>query len=542
MSILLIILTAAAPCLCIVLFAWMLIRLNRSQPASRVEHIHGILRGEGDRIRQSAEDGARGLRAEMADGFRGQQDSTMKAFRELGNALSVSIHESADRLDAGTKAIEERTAATGNKLALDVERLNGAAVQDRDALRRLFEIKLDEATTKQANGAKGLRDELGGGFERLGTSIAESLNSAAGRQHDGLQQVSATLATFTEKQERSHEMLRQIVESRLDALRNENSSKLEEMRRTVDERLQSTLEARLGESFNRVVEQLERVHKGIGEMQTLATGVGDLKKVLSNVRARGAFGEVQLGVLLEQFLSPDQYARNVQVKENTQERVEFAIRLPGRDDLEVLLPVDAKFPLDDYERLVEALQAGDPARVSVATVALETRVRVFAKMISDKYIAPPQTTDFAILFLPTESLYAEVLRAPGLLESLQREFHVTLAGPTTFAALLNGLHMGFRSLAIERRTSEVWQILGAVRSEFGKYNEVVTRLARQLNTAAKSVEALGVRTRAMDRKLGVIEKLPASATPLLLGSDNDAIVADDEDDAAVPATETSTVG
>jgi len=279
------------------------------------------------------------------------------------------------------------------------------------------------------------------------------------------------------------------------------------------------------------------VHKGIGEMQTLATGVGDLKKVLSNVRARGAFGEVQLGALLEQFLSPEQYTRNAQVRDNTLERVEFAIRLPGREETEVLLPVDAKFPLDDYERMLEAAQDGNADDVTSAACALEARVRSFAKAISEKYISPPRTTDFAILFLPTESLYAEVLRTPGLLDSLQREYHVTLAGPTTFAALLNGLQMGFRSLAIEKRSSEVWEILGAVRNEFGKYNTVVTRLARQLNTAAKSVEALGVRTRAMDRKLGGGDKLPPGTAQLLLGAQHPPIDAEtDEEEAISPET------
>jgi DNA recombination protein RmuC len=265
----------------------------------------------------------------------------------------------------------------------------------------------------------------------------------------------------------------------------------------------------------------------------LATGVGDLKRVLTNVRARGAFGEVQLDVLLQQFLTPEQYAKNAQVRENSQERVEFAIRLPGRDDMEVLLPVDAKFPLDDYERLLEASQTGDVEIVTAASRALESRIRLFAKMIGEKYIVPPRTTDFAILFLPTESLYAEVLRSPGPLEGLQRDFHVTLAGPTTFAALLNGLQMGFRSLAIEKRSSEVWQILGAVRNEFGKYNTVVNRLAKQLDTAAKSVEALGARTRIMDRKLKGVEKLPEAAAELLLGVD--ATVSEEVDEDTEPS-------
>ena len=267
-----------------------------------------------------------------------------------------------------------------------------------------------------------------------------------------------------------------------------------------------------------MVEQLERVHKGIGETQSLAAGVGDLKKVLSNVRVRGTFGEVQLATLLEQFLSPEQFIRNAQIKENSQERVEFAVRLPGRDSgVEVLLPVDAKFPQEDYERLIAAAELGDSDAVAQAAKDLECRIRQFAKTIRDKYIATPRTTEFAILFLPTESLYAEILRRPGFFEQLQREYHVTLIGPTTFTALLNALQMGFRSLAIEKRSSEVWQILGAVSNEFGKYNEVVDKLSKQLNTAAKSVENLGVRTRAMNRKLRDVEKLPDDTAQILLG-------------------------
>jgi DNA recombination protein RmuC len=293
------------------------------------------------------------------------------------------------------------------------------------------------------------------------------------------------------------------------------------MRKTVDERLQSTLESRLGESFNRVVEQLERVHKGIGEMQSLqslAAGVGDLKKVLSNVRVRGTFGEVQVATLLEQFLSPEQFIRNAQVKDGSQERVEFAIKLPGHDtDAEVLLPIDAKFPQEDYERLIAAAELGDSDAVAAAARELENRIRQCAKTIRDKYIAPPRTTDFAILFLATESLYAEALRRPGLFEQIQREYHVTLSGPTTFTALMNALQMGFRSLAIEKRSSEVWQILGAVSTEFGKYNKVVEGLSRQISTAAKSIESLGIRTRAMNRKLRNVEKLPDETTQILLG-------------------------
>jgi DNA recombination protein RmuC len=352
----------------------------------------------------------------------------------------------------------------------------------------------------------------------LRATVVDTLTQLGTQQRERLNDVGLTLSKFSETQERSQQALRQAVEQRLDAIRSESAAKLEEMRRTVDERLQTTLEARLGESFTRVVEQLERVHKGIGEMQSLAAGVGDLKKVLSNVRVRGAFGELQLGMLLDQFLSPEQIVRNAQIKENSQERVEFAIRLPGREpDGDVLLPVDSKFPHEDYERLLIAAENGDAEGVTEAGKALESRIRTCAKAIRDKYVAPPRTTDFGILFLPTESLYAEVIRRPGLFESVQREFHVTLTGPTTFTAVLNALQMGFRSLAIEKRSSEVWKILAGVRNEFDRYNEVVDRLAKQLNTAARSVENLGVRTRAMGRKLRDVEVLPDDIASLALG-------------------------
>jgi DNA recombination protein RmuC len=357
--------------------------------------------------------------------------------------------------------------------------------------------------------------------------VSETISQFGEHQKERLEHVTAALSTLSEKHERAQDALRQTVEVRLDAIRSESATKLEEMRKTVDEKLQSTLETRLGESFNRVVEQLERVHKGIGEMQSLAAGVGDLKRVLSNVRVRGTFGEIQLGMLLEQFLSPEQFIKNAQVKDGSQERVEFAIRLPGREaDGEVLLPVDAKFPQEDYERLVAAAELGNGDAVNQAADQLESRIKASARTIRDKYIAPPRTTDFAILFLPTEGLFAEVLRRPGIFEQIQREYHVTLTGPTTLTALLNALQMGFRSLAIEKRSSEVWQILGAVKNEFGKYNEVVDRLSKQLTTAARSVETLGIKTKAMTRKLRDVEKLPDETAQIVLGA---AIDDSDED-------------
>ena len=381
---------------------------------------------------------------------------------------------------------------------------------------------LGEGVSREEARSRALREELLKGVTVLGQTLSESLREAGMRQKEVLETMSTTLATLSDKNERTMDQLRQGIEGRLDALRTESQMKLDEMRRTVDEKLQTTLETRLGESFGRVAEQLERVHKSLGEMQTLATGVGDLKRVLTNVRSRGTFGEVQLGALLEQFLSPEQYVKNAQVREHSQERVEFAIRLPGREtEEEVLLPIDAKFPQEDYERLLEAMEKGDSEGAAQASRDLEARIRGFARTIREKYIEPPRTTDFAILFLPTEGLYAEILRRPGLFEQLQREFHITLSGPTTLTAILNALQMGFRSLAIERRSGEVWKILGAVRQEFGKYNEVVEGLARQLSTAATSVRKLGSRTRAMDKKLRDVERLPEAEARKVLGEEGE---------------------
>jgi len=301
------------------------------------------------------------------------------------------------------------------------------------------------------------------------------------------------------------------VEGRLDAIRQESATKLDEMRQTVDEKLQTTLEARLGESFNRVVEHLERVHKGIGEMQSLASNVGDLKNVLTNVKVRGTYGEVQLALLLEQFLAPDQFVKNASVDPEGRERVEYAIKFPA-DGEQVLLPIDSKFPREDYEHLQEAIAAGDTKLIAQFRRELESKIKACAREISKKYINPPHTLEFAILFVPTESLYAEILRQPGLFEQLQRDHRVIIAGPTNLAALLTSFQMGFRSLALQKRSSEVWQLLGAIKAEFDKYGTVVSALAKQLTTASNSVENLGRRTRAMSRKLKDVELLSDGKT------------------------------
>jgi len=300
------------------------------------------------------------------------------------------------------------------------------------------------------------------------------------------------------------ETIRGVVDQRLYSLQADNAAKLEQMRQTVDEKLQSTLETRLGESFRLVSERLEQVHKGLGEMQILATGVGDLKRVLSNVTTRGAWGEVQLENLLAQILAPEQYERDVATT-GTAERVEFAIKLPGGDAGPVWLPVDAKFPMETYQRLASAAERGDSEAVEAGSRELEAVIRACARTFSGKYLAPPRTTDFGILFLATESLYAEALRRPGLAESLQRDYRVVLSGPTTFAALLNSLQMGFRTLSIQQRSSEVWKLLGEVKGQFGKYSQVLASIRKRLDQATQTVDDAAIRTRAIERQLKKVE-------------------------------------
>jgi len=326
------------------------------------------------------------------------------------------------------------------------------------------------------------------------------------------------LQALSEANARRLAEVRATLEQQLAQLQQNNAAKLDEMRATVDEKLHATLEARLGESFKQVAERLEQVHKGLGEMQTLAQGVGDLKHLLSNVKTRGMFGEAQLAALLEQVFAPDQYATQVATRPGSKNVVDFAIRLPGRGDdgAPCWLPIDAKFPNEDYERLLDAQQRADAAGAEAAGKALEARIRLEAKSMAEKYVEPPHTTDFALMFLPTEGLYAEVLRRPGLMEALQRDHRVTLAGPTTLLAMLNSLQMGFRSLALEKRSSEVWQVLGAVKTEFTKFGDVLAKVKAQTQTVLNTLDSAEVRSRAMGRALKQVEALPAEQAQALL--------------------------
>ena len=372
---------------------------------------------------------------------------------------------------------------------------------------------------ESAQAARNLREEVSAGQKLSMDTVVRTIGEMSKSQKDQLESIARLIQELTESNRTGIEKLRSTIDAQLKHLQESNEKKLDQMRETVDEKLQSTLEKRLGESFKLVSERLEAVQHGLGEMQNLATGVGDLKRVLTNVKARGTWGEVQLGALLEQVLTPDQYDKNVRTRANSQESVEYAIRLPGRDDDPgscVWMPIDSKFPQEDYLRLVEAADAADMDAVQKATAALLRSVHSSAKEIRDKYLNPPETTDFAIMFLPTEGLYAEVLRQPGQVEKIQQDYRIVVAGPTTLSAILSSLRIGFRTLAIEKRSSEVWKVLAAVKTEFGKFGDVLSKVKRQLNTASNTIEQTGMRTRAMERKLRTVEELPTEETAEIL--------------------------
>ena len=402
-----------------------------------------------------------------------------------------------------------------------------------ERVERELREEMGRGRLEAATAARSDREEQSQALDRLAKTLSGQLGQLGTLQGQQLEAFSQQLSRLTQSNEQRFDQLRQSVEARLGAIQSDNANKLEEMRKTVDEKLHATLEQRLGDSFKLVSERLELVHKGLGEMQTLAAGVGDLKKVLTNVKTRGTWGEVQLEALLDQVLTAEQYDKNVATRPGSGERVEFAIRLPGQgdgasDSKPVWLPIDAKFPVEDYQRLVEAQDRADPVAVEIAAKALETRLRDEARKIRDKYVEPPHTTDFAILYLPTEGLYAEALRRPGLAEVLQRDCRVSLAGPTTLAALLNSLQMGFRTLAIEKRSSEVWAVLGAVKTEFGKFGEALEATRKKLEQATKSIESAGVRTRQIERKLKGVEALPVLEAQARLGSLEELEAVDDE--------------
>ena len=470
--------------LCAVLILQLVLLLRRSG--------HGELEQS---LREEARVGRSELR-EQLEGLGRQQDARLETFARALTDLSTRTDQ---RLDLLRDALGEDARKAREDAGLAQQRSDAHMGALRQAVADDARLGREEATQSQ---------------QRFGESLGLRLQEMTQRNEQRMGEMRATL------------------EQQLRSLQADNAQKLDQMRVTVDEKLQTTLEARLGASFQLVSDRLEQVQRGLGEMQQLATGVGDLKRVLTNVKNRGSWGEVQLDNILEQTLTQEQYARGIKVRPDSGEMVDIAVRLPGRghEDTPVWLPIDSKFPREDYERLLDAQEQGDVDGVRVQGAQLERAIRIQAKSICDKYIAPPHTTDFAVMFLPTEGLYAEVIRRPGLVDLLQREHRVVVAGPTTVTALLNSLQMGFRTLAIEQRSSEVWSLLGAVKSEFGKFAGILEKAEKQISTVGRSLGEASRKTRTIERRLRGVESLGSEQTDLLLGDasgDDDEASADD---------------
>ena len=433
-------------------------------------------------LEKTSERTERELRGEVQASARGTRQELAGLLAESQRSIGAQVTGVATLQNGQIDAFAQQLAKTGE-----------ANAQQLEAMRHAITLQ-----------AKAGREEQAGALRHFGDTLNQ------------------TLATLTESNAQRMGEIRGTLEAKIRDLQADNGARLEEMRRTVDEKLHATLEHRLGESFKLVSDRLDKVHQGLGEMQQLAIGVGDLKRVLTNVKSRGTWGEVQLGMLLEQMLTVDQYAKNVETVPGSGERVEFAIKLPGLTDggVPVWMPIDAKFPKEQYERMAEAADRADAEGVALAVRDLERVLKSEARTICQKYISPPLTTDFGILFLPTEGLYAEVMRRPGLADEIQRTCRITIAGPSTLCALLNSLQMGFRTLALEKRSSEVWQVLGAVKTEFGKFGDVLATTRMTLERAAKNIEQAETRSRQMSRKLKSVEALPAEVAQQLLGTDS----------------------
>ncbi|HYQ59588.1 MAG TPA: DNA recombination protein RmuC [Desulfatiglandales bacterium] len=494
--------------------------LGKAAREQRQELI-GALKIFGESVVQRMMDVASTQKGQL-EGFSAQLGSFAKASGERLDGVRAESATGAKQLReevvATLKSISERIAETMKDLAA-AEKAQLKAFSDQIAsLTKTSGEKLDGIRTESAAGAKQLREEVIAALKGITDATTKTMGELANVQKTQLEAMSSAIGKLSDSNEKKLEAVRVAVESKLQSIQIDNARQLDQMRQTVDEKLQGTLEKRLGESFRQVSERLEQVHKGLGEMQTLATGVGDLKKVLTNVKTRGTWGEVQLGAMLEQVLNPDQFATNVATKDSG-ERVEFAIKLPGQGgdkDETVWLPIDAKFPVEDYRRLIEAQENADVEGVEVAGKQLEFRVKACAGDICEKYLNPPKTTDFGILFLPIEGLFAEVIRRTGLTEVLQRECRVVVAGPTTLWSILNSLQMGFRTLAIEKRSSEVWNLLAAVKTEWTKYGDVLEAVQKKLLQASETIEKAKVRSRAVERKLRTVQEFPVDEAAALL--------------------------
>ncbi len=462
--------------------------------------------------------------------FSGRLENLDRGQERGERAVREEIARNREQITGDARALREEVSGSVQGLGQGVLQQLGALSQEQQAKLDQVFTGLQQLSEGSQRTAAHLRTEVGTFLKQGSDTTLQAMGKLAQFQKQQLDGVVEQVTQLSAMNETRFETLRTSVEGKLQLIREDNAKQLEEMRKTVDEKLQGALERRLGEQFNLVSQRLEEVHKGLGEMQTLASGVGDLKRVLTNVKVRGTWGEVQLGTLLEQVLAPEQFAANVALREGSAERVDYAIRLPGRGEMEnevVWLPVDSKFPMEDYQRLVEAQERGDLVQAEEAGRGLEAAIRKSAAEICAKYLCPPATTDFGIMFLPTEGLFAETIRRPGLVEAIQRDCRVIVAGPTTLAALLNSLQMGFRTLAIQKRSSEVWKVLGAVKTEFGKFGGVLDKVQKKLQEASNTMDSAARRTRVMERTLRDVEALPAADATLLLGPAV-MIVSDDE--------------
>ena len=529
---LLIPLTMGGILLVVALLVWLLLKINRLQqnnPDPAYQEFLRLLQNSEARIdlgfsesRKELRDVSSENRREYQETFKDLQDTLLKRIAENNSGQNLQLQE----FKTAFNDLSEKLMTNSSDFKQSVlqsfqvtsDALNKRQNEFRD--KTLERLNAFEATLKAD--AKCNRDELNTSLKSFEEKFSDGIKDFNEQLRNRFFDLNKQQADSAQQAKTSILEIRQTIENQLKAIREDNTQQLTEMRKTVDEKLHDTLEKRLGESFKQVSDRLEQVHKGLGEMQTLAVGVGDLKKVLSNVKTRGILGEYQLGNILEQILAPEQYAINVATKQGSRDNVEFAVKLPGKSDEKIVwLPIDSKFPLESYQALLNALEEGSVSNIDAAEKLLLKAIESFAKDISSKYIDPPNTTDFAIMFLPVESLYAEVLRHPEMFERLQRNYRITITGPTTLSALLNSLNMGFRTLAVQKRSSEVWKVLAEVKTEFIKYSEQLATVHKHLNTATNSLETLQTtRTNAMARKLKSVDSIEVGldGTPTLLPS------------------------
>ncbi|MGI9066347.1 MAG: DNA recombination protein RmuC [Pyrinomonadaceae bacterium] len=488
-----------------------------------VERVERTVRDESSSNRQMSTQEARSLRDEVSIALKNFNDSIVRFVSEsasgnkqelstLGESLRGQVNDIATLVVDQLKVVPNQLTVLTKSNEEKLESLRSTVDEQLRVLKTDNGARLDQVREASKQDSRSQREEVNASLKHFSETLIRGLSEMADNQRNQSQSVVHSLETgFTAMRGTLNTNLKEIQES--------NSLKLEEMRLTVDEKLHGTLEKRLGEAFGLVTGQLEQVHKGLGEMQTLATGVGDLKRALTNIKTRGGWSEVQLGALMEDMLSPTQYDRNFKPNEGADTIVEYAIKFPNRDGSgePVWLPIDSKFPIEDYNRLVDAQEKADLDAINAATKGLETRIKGCAKDICEKYLNPPRTTDFGMMFLPTEGLYAEVIRRASLVETVRRDYNVTIVGPSTFAAFVSSLQMGFRTLAIQERSSEVWKLLGAVKTQFGKFGAVLDGVKKKLEQATNTMDDAAIRTRAIERKLRDVEELPATEALVLLG-------------------------